>query len=59
MDPLIDVGLAANSVQFISFGINAVSKGSQTYQSSNGEDAANPDLAIASNDLLILRAKTE
>lgn len=59
MDPLIAVGLAANIVQFISFGISAVSKCNQTYQSSNGKDVANHNLAVASNDLLILRAKTE
>ena len=57
MDPISAVGLAANIAQFVDFGIKAVSKGNQIYRSCDGRLREHQDLAIVTNDLLLLQTK--
>ena len=57
MDALTAVGLAANILQFIDFGIKFVSKGNQIYRSGDGTLPENHDLAVATNDLLVIQTK--
>ena len=55
MDALTAIGLVANILQFIDFGIKLVSKGNQAYRSSDGTLPENQDLAVVTNDLLLIQ----
>lgn len=57
MDPISAIGLAANIAQFVDFGIKVVSKGNQIYRSGDGRLREHQDLAIVTNDLLLLQTK--
>ena len=57
MDALTAIGLAANILQFIDFGIKLVSKGNQIYRSGDGTLPENHDLAVVTNDLLLIQTK--
>lgn len=57
MDPVTALGIAGTIVQFIDFGIRVVSKGNQIYRSGDGTSADRHDLALVTNDLLVLQTR--
>ena len=57
MEPLTAVGLAANIVQFVTFGINIVSKGNQIYRSQDGDLPKNREIENVTKDLQQLQGK--
>ena len=57
MEALTAIGLAANILQFIDLGIKVVSKGNQIYRSGDGTLPEHHDLAVVTNDLLLLQTK--
>ena len=57
MDPITALGIAGNVVQFIDFGLKAVSKARKIHASSTGSLVENVNLTFLAEDIAVVTAK--
>jgi hypothetical protein len=57
MDPITALGIAGNIVQFIDFGLKAVSKAREIHSSSTGALLEHVDLKLLTEDIIVVTEK--